>query len=247
MAATAEGDERRWPHASGGAVTDVLGPAVPAGTVVLLRDGISGLEVLMLHRVSKVAFGGMWVFPGGRVEDSDRRAGDPVAQADELAARRAATREAEEECGLVLETEDLVPLSHWLPPVNTRRRYSTWFFLARATDGEVVVDGAEMDDHAWLAPGEVLRRRDRGEVDLVPPTWVTLHDLAAHATVEAALAEAAGRTSLPHFETRLATTPGGAMALWAGDAGHPGGDPEATGGRHRLWMLDEGWRMERTD
>ena len=59
-------------------------PAIPAATVVLVRDGAGDdgmgdhgcLEVLMLHRVSKVAFGGMWVFPGGKVDDDDRRPGD---------------------------------------------------------------------------------------------------------------------------------------------------------------------------
>ena len=54
-------------------------------------------------------------------------------------------------------------------------------------EGDVVVDGGEMDDHAWLHPTEVLARRDRGEVDLAPPTWVTLHDLAEHADVDAVL------------------------------------------------------------
>ena len=41
--------------------------AVLAATVILLRDGESGLETLMLRRDSKIAFGGMSVFPGGRL------------------------------------------------------------------------------------------------------------------------------------------------------------------------------------
>ena len=48
-------------------------PPVPAATVILLRDGPDGLETLMLRRNSKLAFvGGMWVFPGGRVDPEDR-------------------------------------------------------------------------------------------------------------------------------------------------------------------------------
>ena len=43
-----------------------------AATVVLLRDGSDGLETLMLRKNSKIAFGGMWVFPGGRVDPGDR-------------------------------------------------------------------------------------------------------------------------------------------------------------------------------
>lgn len=217
--------------------------AIPAATVVLLRDAEVGVEVLMLHRVSKVAFGGMWVFPGGRVDNADRRPDDPDEQAS---ARRAAAREALEECGLAVDPADLVPLSHWVPPAITPRRYSTWFFLARASDEEVVVDGGEIQAHEWRAAHEVLQRRDRGEVDLAPPTWVTLHDLAQHHDVDAALAGAAARDPLPRYETRWSEIDGGAVAMWAGDAGYATGQPELSGDRHRLWMVEGGWRLERS-
>ncbi len=35
------------------------------------------------------------------------------------------------------------------------------------------------------------------------------------------------------------------VALYAGDAGYDSGDATLPGRRHRLWMLDEGWRYER--
>ena len=44
--------------------TGVAAP-IPAATVVLLRDGDDGIELLMLKKNSKITFGGMWVFPGG--------------------------------------------------------------------------------------------------------------------------------------------------------------------------------------
>ncbi len=218
--------------------------AIPAATVVLLRDADDGLETLMLHRTSKVAFGGMWVFPGGRVDDGDRHPDD--ADDDEVAARRAAVREAAEECALLVEPHEVVPFSHWTPPIQTPRRYSTWFFVARASDGDVIVDGGEIHDHAWLAPTEVLARRDRAEVDLAPPTYVTLAELAAFATVDDVLAEALGRQPVPRYETRWASTEGGMVAIWEGDAGYETTDPAATGGRHRLWMLESGWRFEQS-
>ena len=203
----------------------------------------TGLEVLMLHRVSKVAFGGMWVFPGGRVDDGDRSR----ATTRPTRARRAAAREALEECGLAVDPDDLVPFSHWVPPPITPRRFSTHFFLARASDGEVVVDGGEIHEHEWLAAREVLARRDRGEVDLAPPTWVTLHDLAEHDTVDAALAAAAAprpapplRDPLGHRRRRRGGDVGGRRRLRRRN------DPDQPGGRHRLWMLEDGWRLERT-
>lgn len=218
-------------------------PAVPAATVVLVRDGEEGIETLMLHRSSKVAFGGMWTFPGGKIEASDTRPGeDPL---DEAPGRRAALREAVEECALVIDPALVVPFSHWTPPAVTPRRFATWFFLAPVPAGEVVVDGGEMVDHRWLPPGTVLAQRDAGDVDLAPPTWVTLHDLQAHADVESALADAALRQPVPRYETRWKNLDEGAVALWHGDAGYDTDDVHAPGPRHRLWMLDGGWRLER--
>ena len=51
--------------------------AVPraAATVVLLRDGRGGLEAYLQRRPMGMGFaGGLWVFPGGRVERAYRRA-----------------------------------------------------------------------------------------------------------------------------------------------------------------------------
>ena len=103
--------------------------ARPAATVVLVRDAGGALETLMLRRNSRIAFAGMWVFPGGRVDEEDRMEDDEVA-----GARRAAVREAHEEAALVLEEADLVTFSHWTPPASTPRRYLTWFFIARAPE-----------------------------------------------------------------------------------------------------------------
>jgi 8-oxo-dGTP pyrophosphatase MutT (NUDIX family) len=47
----------------------------PAATVLLLREGRSGVEVLAIRRHEKLAFmGGMWVFPGGSVCSADASA-----------------------------------------------------------------------------------------------------------------------------------------------------------------------------
>ena len=48
-------------------------PVSPAATVMLVRAGDNGLEVFMLRRTLTAVFaGGMYVFPGGRVDDADR-------------------------------------------------------------------------------------------------------------------------------------------------------------------------------
>ena len=53
-------------------------PLRDAATVALLRDSPSGLEVFMQRRTSTLAFAaGMYVFPGGRVEENDTDPGVP--------------------------------------------------------------------------------------------------------------------------------------------------------------------------
>ena len=51
----------------GSLMSDASEP-IDAATVVVARDSADGVEVLMLRRNSKIYFGGMWVFPGGRVD-----------------------------------------------------------------------------------------------------------------------------------------------------------------------------------
>jgi 8-oxo-dGTP pyrophosphatase MutT (NUDIX family) len=90
-----------------------------AATVVLLRDGRDGLEAYLQRRPLGMGFaGGLWVFPGGRVDDGDRDPGvdarwagpSPTAWGERLGlplaeARGhvvAACRETLEEAGLLL-------------------------------------------------------------------------------------------------------------------------------------------------
>jgi 8-oxo-dGTP pyrophosphatase MutT (NUDIX family) len=218
--------------------------AVPAATVVLLRDAPdSGLETLMVRRSSKLEFaGGMWVFPGGRVDPDDVPPDGDVIEA----ARHAAVREAREEADLTVDGDALVPFAHWVPPPITKKRFATWFFLGPAPAGAVTVDMGEIRDHRWLQPADAIARRDAEEIELAPPTWVTLDRLSRFPDVATALADARAREP-EFFETHIARVEGGVAALWEGDAGYESGDGDATGPRHRLWMLPTGWRYERTE
>jgi 8-oxo-dGTP pyrophosphatase MutT (NUDIX family) len=218
-------------------------PIVAAATVILLRDAPDGLETLMLRRDSRLAFaGGMWVFPGGRVDPGDW----PDDHEDvATAGRNAAVREAGEEAGLEVDAAALVPFAHWTPPPEAPKRFSTQFFVAPAPAGRVTIDDGEIRDHMWVSPADALRRRDALEIELAPPTWVTLHTLAASGTVADAI-EAARRTEPEHFTTKAAFTDEGVVVMWHGDAGYDDGDSTRAGARHRLWMVDTGWRYERT-
>ena len=216
---------------------------VPAATVIAVRDGREGLETLMLRRNSKIAFGGMWVFPGGRVDEGDLQGDEDLSGLE--TARHAAAREAAEEAELTLLPSDLIPFSHWTPPPITPKRFLTWFFIAAAQEANVVVDGGEIHEHDWKSPAAALEQRDAGEIELAPPTWVSLFELSRWGSVEEALTQVAARET-ERFETRIFVSEDGPSALWHGDAAWPEGDGETPGPRHRLNMHKGKWVYERT-
>lgn len=220
---------------------------IPASTVLLLRDAADSIEVLMLRRNSKIAFAGMWVFPGGRVDDEEIIPDDDLASA-----RLAAVREAKEESDLSIHAADLVTWNHWQPPpvqaIPTKgppRRFRTWFFAAPAPEGNVIIDDGEIKDHAWLRPEEALRRRDAGEIEIAPPTFVTLHELAQHHRVEDALGWASSREP-ERFSTKLMDSKDPRMISWHGDSGYESGRPDLPGPQHRLLLHKQGWEYVRT-
>ncbi|MDQ0645119.1 NUDIX hydrolase [Microbacterium murale] len=210
------------------------------GTVVLLRNRMGdGLETLLIRRPDRGSFAGGWVFPGGVVENADvesadvETAGERVDADEEPIAARAAIRECEEEVGV--RPADLVTLSCWVPPVEAPKRVRTWFFLAAAPDGDLVLAPDEVVEARWLTPADALSLHEAGELRLFPPTWVTLQALAKTASVAGALAAA----SVPElYATHIVE---GGIFVWGGDAEHP----EGGGGRHRLETAALPWNYLR--
>ena len=82
--------------------------------------------------------------------------------------------------GLVLRSDLLRPWARWITPVTEERRYDTRFFAAALPDGQRARDvSEEADGAAWAEPGEALAAARRKEIFLLPPTAVTLGELAA--------------------------------------------------------------------
>lgn len=82
----------------------------PAATIMLLRDGAQGMEVLMVVRHQQIDFAsGALVFPGGKLAQGDhderlqeRCTGIKGLTAEQIAVRVGAIREAFEESGILL-------------------------------------------------------------------------------------------------------------------------------------------------
>ena len=236
-------DGPRLRHYTAGMDTPVIAPAKPAASVVIVRDGSQGLEVLLVQRNEKIAFhGGAWVFPGGRVDAADRLRDE----ASELEiAREAAAREAQEEAGLALSPTRMHFFSHWTTPVDLPKRFATWFFAAPLEqDSPVTVDNSEIVAHRWVTPEEALVLQRQGEMVLPAPTFVTLLRFRPW-TNTAALFGHLGDAPVQHFVPRLVPVEGGRCALYQEDAGYPTHDLHAPGARHRLLMIDPDWHYQR--
>ncbi len=179
-------------HSGPGQTVDADKATVPrqAATVIVLRGGEQTLEVLLVKRTEKARFmGGVWVFPGGAVDDDD---GD-------RAHRAAAVRELSEEAAIEIgDPQTLIEFSRWITPAEVTIRFDTRFFLAELPEGqEPRIDGEECVDQGWFTPQGALDAYERKEIELVFPTIKHLEQLGAFGSVTELLGYAAGREVLP--------------------------------------------------
>jgi len=128
-------------------------PIRQAATVMLVRDGATGVEVCMLQRRLQSAFvAGMHVFPGGALdhEDADPRWNDRVQGLDDGL--------ASERLGI-----DRGGLAYWIAAVRETIEECSLFPALRADGSMLRIDG----------PGEAVRFEqhrvalDAGETDLL--------------------------------------------------------------------------------
>lgn len=165
-----------------GRETPAAVPVKPAATVMLIRQAelhgqsLGGIQVFLLRRTLGAVFGsGMYVFPGGRVEQSD---GEDIDHAH----RVAAIRECFEEAGILLALDaDGRHVCDGHPALECRAGvYDGTIGLGDlcATHGLVpAVDELAFVSH-WITPaGETARRFDtRFYLAPAPPEQAHSHD-----------------------------------------------------------------------
>jgi 8-oxo-dGTP pyrophosphatase MutT (NUDIX family) len=104
-----------------------------------------------------------------------------------LVAREVAFAELLAARGLVLRSDLLAPWARWVTPEFEPRRYDTYFFLARLPGHQVTREvGGEAAHALWAAPGDLVASGSA----MLPPTLVTLRQLAAYPDMAAVLAAA---------------------------------------------------------
>jgi 8-oxo-dGTP pyrophosphatase MutT (NUDIX family) len=94
---------------------------------------------------------------------------------------------------LALRADLLTPWARWITPEISPRRFDTWFFAAALPPGQLAgLTGAgpgESDSGIWWQPAAALEAARAGQITLLPPTAVTLAELAAYQDVAGILGE----------------------------------------------------------
>ncbi len=106
--------------------------------------------------------------------------------------------------GLTLRSDLLLPWSRWITPEFEPRRFDTYFFVALLPEGQRTRDISREADHTlWMRPGEACERARAGELTMLPPTLVTLGEVAACPDLEAVARAASARDAATPIMPRL--------------------------------------------
>lgn len=163
---------------------------VPAATILMLRDGPSGLEAFMVVRHHQIDFAsGALVFPGGKVDEGDfnvRAFCHGVDNLDDttVALMAGALREAFEECGILLARpkgsdelisgERLEQLSHYRD-----RLHQGELSLVSFLENESLILACDQLQHFahWITPDMMPKRFDTHfYLAAAPEDHLALHD-----------------------------------------------------------------------
>jgi 8-oxo-dGTP pyrophosphatase MutT (NUDIX family) len=200
-----------------------------ASTVCLVRER-EDLEVLMVQRPYSARFmPGVWVFPGGVVDEED--AGYAVERGHDASVdwEIAALRELAEETGIWVTTEGtfsfplvddvlgavisspyeldinhLTYFSNWITPSVFPIRFDTRFFLAIESGAvNALFNSEELIGVDWVSPFKALQRESLGEWDVAFPTRKTLQLLGAASSVASLVDMLESLAPVPPIEPRL--------------------------------------------
>ncbi|MFL2725597.1 MAG: NUDIX hydrolase [Gammaproteobacteria bacterium] len=172
----------------------------PAATVLVIRDGKKGIEVFMVERSNKPPFGNLFVFPGGKIDESDS---DPRAHSlcksisDEAASTLlginnnglsywiACVRECFEEVGILLaEKKDGSKLNLNESEKSKYQQYRndllegkiSFYDICELEGLELLTENIAPFSH-WITPALEVKRFDtRFFIACLPDNQTGLHD-----------------------------------------------------------------------
>ncbi|MEU5563872.1 NUDIX hydrolase [Micromonospora musae] len=105
---------------------------------------------------------------------------------------------------LTLRSDLLLPWSRWITPEFEPRRFDTYFFVALLPEGQRTRDvSREADRTLWIPPAAARAGAEAGELSMLPPTLVTLGQVAAAADLAGVVRAATTRDAATPVTPRL--------------------------------------------
>lgn len=102
-----------------------------------------------------------------------------------------------EQRGLLLASDQVFTLAHWITDRDLPKRFDVPFLVARMPEGQTpAADESEQFEPCWVRPADALARHAAGSFFMIFPTVRTLQRLAAYAKVDAVLQACAGEKPL---------------------------------------------------
>ena len=106
--------------------------------------------------------------------------------------------------GLTIACDKVMYFSHWLTPEVAPRRFDTRFFCAAMPEGQqTLAHHWETADSDWVVPGEALARLDRGEWQMIHPTFTSLKSLLPYSTAQETMSAVRAEAHLPELTDKL--------------------------------------------
>jgi 8-oxo-dGTP pyrophosphatase MutT (NUDIX family) len=123
--------------------------------------------------------------------------------------------------GLVLATDAVHYVSHWITPEVAPRRYDTRFFVTAAPPGQDVRhDDGETIASMWIRPSDALARFAAGEIEMLPPTISNFRALVDFTTSQQVMTWAQTVTTVPTVLPIVEFDDGDVFIFRPGDTGY---------------------------
>ena len=108
------------------------------------------------------------------------------------------------------------------------------FFVAQAQhrSADIIIDDGEIHEFQWIAPQQALDLHGQGELNMMPPTVLSMRLIRHYQTAAEACEKLAVRE--PYGVTpRICQHKGQVVCLYPGDSGYESLNPEIEGPMHR--------------
>lgn len=141
---------------------------IPAAAVAFVRDTDRGIEVYLSRRPAHFRYyPGAFVFPGGRLDPDDKDI------------RATAAREVQEEIGIEIDTNRLIPLRNIHTSAHAGPVYHMLTFAYPADrEFNTSLNTEEVDEEMWIMAREALAR-----FELPYQIRAAVHTIASFASV----------------------------------------------------------------